>query len=61
MLRNHYQSIENLDRPSSSRLRIPVPNRPTKVILPRKGKGSYSRLSMKRQLRRSFNEWMEDV
>ena len=61
MPRNHYQSIENLDRPSSSRLRIPIANHPPKVILPRKGKGSYSRLSMKWQLRRSFTEWMEDV
>jgi hypothetical protein len=61
MLSNHYQSIENLDRPSSPRLRIPFANRPPKVILPQKGKGSYSRLSMKWQLRRSLTEWLEDV
>ena len=34
------------------RVRIPVPNRPPKVILPRKGKGAYKRSDLKAQLKR---------
>jgi hypothetical protein len=44
-----------------SKIRIPVPDRPTKVILPRKGKGSYNRDALKNLLKRSIADLSEDV